>query len=98
MKFSVFRTVFDVKFWWNFPSHTQTLENVARKISPKFHPKLHDTFGREKRRNISLPHFCRVAALIIVSRGLGVFDCQGFATVLLTACILLVGSLHLPDP
>ena len=34
VKFSVFHTVFDVKFWWNFPSHTQTLENVARKISP----------------------------------------------------------------
>ena len=48
---------------WNFPSHTQTLENVARKISPKFHAKFHDTFGREKRRKNSLPHFCRVAAL-----------------------------------
>ena len=32
-KFSVFHTVFDVKFWWNFPSHTQTPENVAQKIS-----------------------------------------------------------------
>ena len=63
VKFSVFHTVFDVKSWWNFPSHTQTLENVARKISPKFHAKFHDTFGREKRRKISLPHFCRVAAL-----------------------------------
>ena len=59
----VFHTVFDVKFWWNFPSHTQTLKNVGRKISPKFHAKFHDTFGREKRRNFSLPHFCRVAAL-----------------------------------
>ena len=63
VKFSVFHTVFDVKFWWNFPSRTQTLENVARKISPKFHAKFHDTFGREKRRKMSLPHFCRVAAL-----------------------------------
>ena len=33
-------------------SHTQTLENVARKISPKFHAKFHDTFGREKRRKM----------------------------------------------
>ena len=57
-----FHNVFDVKFWWNFPSHTQTLENVGRKISPKFH----DTFGREKRRKNSLPHFCRVAALRFV--------------------------------
>ena len=47
-------------FGWNFPSHTQTLENVAQKISPKLHAKFHDTFGREKRRKISLPHFCRV--------------------------------------
>ena len=61
VKFSVFHTVFDVKFWRNFPSHTQTLENVARKISPKFHAKFHDTFGREKRRKFLLPHFCRVA-------------------------------------
>ena len=59
----VFHIVFDVKFWWNFPSHTQTLENVGRKISPKIHAKFHDTFGREKRRKNSLPHFCRVAAL-----------------------------------
>ena len=68
VKFAVFHTVFDVKFWWNFPSHTQTLENVARKISPKFHTKFHDTFGREKRRKISLPHFCRVVALINLLR------------------------------
>ena len=27
------------------------------------HAEFHDTFGREKRRKISLPHFCRVAAL-----------------------------------
>ena len=38
-----------MKFWWNFTSQTQTLENVARKISPKFHAKFHATFGREKR-------------------------------------------------
>ena len=63
--FFVFHPVFDVKFWWNFPLHIQTLENVARKISPKFHAKFHDTFGREKRRKFSLPHFCRAAALII---------------------------------
>ena len=31
----VFHTVFDVTFWWNFPSHTQTLENVARKTFTK---------------------------------------------------------------
>ena len=43
VKFSVFHTVFDVKFWWIFPSHTQTLENVARKISPKFHAKFHES-------------------------------------------------------
>ena len=46
-----------------FSTHSQTLENVARNFSPKFHAKFHDTFGREKRRKISLPHFCRVAAL-----------------------------------
>ena len=68
VKFSVSRTVFDVNFWWNFPSHTQTLENVARKISPKFHAKFHDTFGREKQRLFSLPHFCRVAALTILRK------------------------------
>ena len=33
VKFSVIHTVFDVTFWWNFPSHTQILENVARKKS-----------------------------------------------------------------
>ena len=44
-------------------AQTQTLENVARKISPKFHAKFHDIFGGEKRRKFSLPHFCRVAAL-----------------------------------
>ena len=32
-------------------------------FTPKFHAKFHDTFGREKRRNYSLPHFCKVAAL-----------------------------------
>ena len=48
VKFSVFHTVFDVKFWWNFPSHTQTLENAARKISPKSHAKFQDSFGRKK--------------------------------------------------
>ena len=65
VKFSVFHTVFDVKVWWNFTSHTQTLENVARKISPKFHAKFHATFGREKWRKFSLPHFCWVAALTL---------------------------------
>ena len=35
----------------------------STEISPKFHAKFHDTSGREKRRKISLPHFCRVAAL-----------------------------------
>ena len=69
VKFSVLHTVFDVKFWRNFPPHTQTLENVARKISPKFHARFHDTYGREKRRKISLPHFCRVAALRCVEKG-----------------------------
>ena len=73
VRFSVFfcHTVFDVNFWWNFPSHTQTLENVARKMSPIFHAKFHDTFGREKRRNFSLLHFCRVAALRILVGFLG---------------------------
>ena len=46
------------RFWReilvNFLSDTQTLENVARKISPEFHAKFHDTFGREKRRKVSL--------------------------------------------
>ena len=46
-----------------FAEDTQTLENVAQKISPRFHVKFHNTFGREKRRKTSLPHFCRVAAL-----------------------------------
>ena len=35
VKFHALHTVFDVKFCWNFPSHTQTLEKLARKISPK---------------------------------------------------------------
>ena len=62
--FSVFHTVFDVKFWWwIFRRTPKPWENVGRKISPKFHAKFHDTFGREKRRKFSLPHFCRVAAL-----------------------------------
>ena len=69
MKFSVFHTVVDVKFWWDFPSHTQTLENTARKISPEFHARFHDTFRREKRTKISLPHFCRVAVLIFFLDG-----------------------------
>ena len=68
-----------VKFAWNFPFFTPFLtwhfgeifrrtpkpwKNVARKISPKFHAKFHDIFGREIRRKMSLPHFCRVAALM----------------------------------
>ena len=52
-------------FGENFPRTPKALENIARKSSPKFHDKLHDTFGREKRRKMSLPHFCRVAALTI---------------------------------
>ena len=51
--FPFFHTVFGVMFWRNFPSDTQTLENVARKISRQ---KFHDTFGRAKRRKISLLH------------------------------------------
>ena len=32
-----------------------------------FDVKFHDIFGREKRRKISLPHFCREAALRFLS-------------------------------
>ena len=58
--FPCFTPFFGVKFWWNFPSHTQTLENLARKISRQISRHLRQ---RKKRREISLPHFCRVAAL-----------------------------------
>ena len=41
---------------------TKSTEN----FTPEFHAKFHDTLGREKRRNVSLPHFCRVAALRVL--------------------------------
>ena len=46
-------TAYSHRFWREMlvifsASDTQTLENVARKIAPKFHAKFHDTFWQRK--------------------------------------------------
>ena len=53
LKFSVFHTLFGVKSCEGFRFvHPNPGKRTARKISPNFHAKFHDTFGREKREKI----------------------------------------------
>ena len=54
-----------VKFSVAHPNPGKRSTENFTKISPKFHAKFHDSFGREKRRKNSLPHFCRLVALTV---------------------------------
>ena len=87
-------------------SDTQTLENVARKISPKSDAKFHDIFGREKRRKMaaaltqsSMEDWVLIylpvtsQPLISLQEDAFLSPCN-FATTHLTACIL---NFHLPS-
>ena len=54
-----------LKFWRDIFGfgHPSPGKRSTLKISPTFHAKFHDTFGREKREKMFTPHFCRVAVL-----------------------------------